>query len=172
MESKIYQNHIVLLEPEIPQNTGNIARSCAATNTHLHLIYPLGFQIDDKQLRRAGMDYWYEVPIHHYQNWKDFLEKTGQSEKLNDYFFLLSTKAPNDYSQKDFKGDCWFLFGKESAGIPEGLLTVNKEKTIRIPMKAQSRSLNLSNSVAIILYEALRQQNFNDLVSIGKFGQK
>ena len=160
-------NHIVLLEPEIPQNTGNIARTCAATTTHLHLIHPLGFSTDDKYLKRAGMDYWSDVKVIHYSNWKDFIDKNSHYFK-SDKLFFLTTKAKQSYHTKSYKNkNCWFVFGKESGGIPEEILLNHPNESIRIPMEENSRSLNLSNCAAIILYEALRQQDFQLLVKEG-----
>lgn len=161
-------NHIVLLEPEIPQNTGNISRTCVATATALHLIHPLGFQLTDSYLKRAGMDYWPRVNLHEHADWETFLRET-QGMKGRESLFYLTTKGAKNYLHSDFSmGDCWFVFGKESAGIPETLLQTHYERCIRIPMVGETRSLNLSNSVAIILYEALRQQGFEGLNSVGR----
>lgn len=158
------KNHIVLLEPEIPQNTGNIARSCAATNSDLHLIHPLGFKIDQKSVKRAGLDYWDKLSIFEYANFEEFLERelTGIKSR-GESLWYLTTKAKFTYSDVKLDGSCWFVFGKESAGIPNKILNANTDALIRIPMGKNIRSLNLSNSVAIVLYEALRQQNFNSL---------
>lgn len=147
--------NIVLVEPEIPQNTGNIARTCAATGTILHLVGPLGFSVEDKYLKRAGLDYWNDVEIKYYASLDEFINKYGASK-----LYFSTTKAMYKYSDVRFEDDCFVLFGKETAGLPEELLKENKENCIRIPMKEGIRSLNLSNSVAIVLYEALRQQNF------------
>ena len=153
---------IVLLEPEIPGNTGNIARLCAATGASLHLIEPLGFSIDDKHLKRAGLDYWHLLDIHVHKNFSDakkFLE--------NRRMFFLSTKAPRNYSEVEFSIDDAIVFGKETAGIDEKILKSNWESTIRIPMISDARSLNLSNAVAIVSYEILRQNQFPNLKTIG-----
>lgn len=155
------RNHIVLLEPEIPQNTGNIARSCAATNSFLHLIHPLGFKIDEKSVKRAGLDYWDKVTIFEYANYQEFIEREENGIKQRgEELLFLTTKAQKCYSAAKLNRCCWFIFGKESAGIPNAILNKNKEQLIRIPMYNNIRSLNLSNSVAIVLYEALRQQEF------------
>ena len=147
--------HIVLLEPEIPQNAGNIARTCAVTNTVLHLIKPLGFEITDKMVKRAGLDYWPHLNYEVYENFEDFLEKNPGAK-----IYMATTKAPKVYTEVQYEPDCYIMFGKESAGIPEEILVNHKEDCVRIPMVGDIRSLNLGNSVAIILYEALRQQNF------------
>lgn len=162
-------NHIVLLEPEIPQNTGNIARTCMATGSSLHLIHPLGFSTDDKYLKRAGMDYWDQVKVFHHESWQDFISKTEKFWKSSRSLYFMTTKGAKNYSNEDFSSKkCWFVFGKESAGIPEEILKSDYQHCIRIPMKEGSRSLNLSNSAAIILYEALRQQGFSTLLSQGE----
>lgn len=148
-------NNIVLFEPEIPQNTGNIGRTCVATGTRLHLIEPLGFRLDEKSLKRAGMDYWKDLDVTTYVNFQDFQEK-NPGVKL----YMASTKALNLYSDVKYEDDCYIMFGKESGGIPEAILYQHREDAIRIPMNENIRSLNLSNSVAIVLYEALRQQQF------------
>ena len=150
--------NIVLFEPEIPQNTGNIARTCAVTGTRLHLIKPLGFDISDKAVKRAGLDYWHLVDVRVYENLDDFFQKTGAED-----IWLATTKAPNVYTEASYEPDCYIMFGKESAGIPEEILVNHKEDCVRIPMVGDIRSLNLGNSVAIILYEALRQQNFANM---------
>ncbi len=154
--------NIVLFEPEIPQNTGNIGRTCVATNTRLHLIEPLGFRLDEKSLRRAGMDYWKDLDVTTYANFDEFMEKNPEA-KIN----MATTKAPNVYSEVSYEPDCYIMFGKESAGIPEEILVHHKENSIRIPMVGDIRSLNLSNSVAIVLYEALRQNNFTGMTKEG-----
>lgn len=154
--------NIVLLEPEIPQNTGNIVRTCAATGTVLHLIEPLGFEISDKQLKRAGLDYWSECEIHIYKNITEFFDKNEGGE-----FFYTSTKAQKRYDEFDYPDNAFFFFGKETKGLPEELLHDNYDKAVRIPMANDIRSLNLSNSVAIVLYEALRQHNFEGLKEKG-----
>lgn len=163
------KNHIVLLEPEIPQNTGNIARTCAVTDTALYLIHPLGFSTEDKMVRRAGMDYWQQVKVYHYENWEDFLLKNQNEKEFYQNLFYLTTKGKKLYSDAPLQNGGWFVFGKESAGIPEPILKKDEERCIRIPMGKSYRSLNLSNCAAIVLYEALRQQNFNDLNRIGHF---
>lgn len=148
-------NNIVLFEPEIPQNTGNIGRTCVATGTRLHLIEPLGFRLDEKSLMRAGMDYWKDLDVTTYVNFQDFQEK-NPGVKL----YMASTKALNLYSGVKYEDNCYIMFGKESGGIPEKILYQHREDAIRIPMNENIRSLNLANSVAIVLYEALRQQQF------------
>ncbi len=155
--------NIVLHEPEIPQNAGNIARTCGATNTKLHLIKPLGFSVSDKHLKRAGMDYWNLVDVFYYDSFEHFLE-VNHSPTI----FMATTKAKKNYSEVSFSEDCYLMFGKESAGIPEEILLQYPETSIRIPMVSDIRSLNLSNSVSIILYEALRQQNFKNMQTEGE----
>lgn len=155
--------NIVLFEPEIPANTGNIGRTCVATGTRLHLIEPLGFRLGEKELRRAGMDYWKDLDVTTYVDYEDFLRKNPGAK-----IYMATTKGPNLYTEARFEPDCYLMFGKESAGIPEELLYENQENAIRIPMREQIRSLNLSNSVAIVLYEALRQQNFAHMELKGK----
>lgn len=150
--------NIVLYEPEIPANTGNIGRTCAATDTRLHLIEPLGFRLDEKNLRRAGMDYWKDLDVATYVDYEDFLA-TNPAAKI----YMATTKAPKIYTEVKFEPDCYIMFGKESAGIPEEILVQNKERCIRIPMSGEIRSLNLSNSVSIVLYEALRQNEFRGM---------
>lgn len=155
--------NIVLLEPEMPANTGNIGRTCVATGSRLHLIEPLGFRLGEKELRRAGMDYWKDLDVTTYVDYEDFLRKNPGAK-----IYMATTKGPNLYTEARFEPDCYLMFGKESAGIPEELLYENQENAIRIPMREQIRSLNLSNSVAIVLYEALRQQNFAHMELKGK----
>ena len=155
--------NIVLVEPEIPQNCGNIARTCAATGSRLHLIHPLGFDISEKAVKRAGLDYWHLVDVREYANLADFFSKNDVQK-----MFCLSTKAPRCYCEADLTGDCYLFFGKETKGLPEDFLEANRESCVRIPMRSEARSLNLSNSVAIAVYEALRQQNFPDLQDYGK----
>ena len=155
--------HIVLHEPEIPANTGNIGRTCVATGTSLHIIEPMGFRLDEKSIKRSGMDYWKDLDLTTYINYEDFLKKNPGAR-----IWYATTKAEKVYTEADFKEDDFIMFGKESAGIPEEILVDNKDFCIRIPMKAKIRSLNLSNSAAIVLYEALRQQGFEDLESIGE----
>ena len=147
--------NIVLFQPEIPQNTGNIGRTCVATDTVLHLIEPLGFRLDEKSLKRAGMDYWSQLDVRRYMNFEEFLEKNPGAK-----IWMATTKAKHVYSDVTFGENDFIMFGKESAGIPEEILVDYEETCIRIPMLPDIRSLNLSNSVAICLYEALRQQNF------------
>lgn len=154
--------NVVLVEPEIPANTGNIARTCAATGSVLHLIKPLGFDISDKAVKRAGLDYWHLVDVRVYENLEDFFQKT-QAEDL----WLLSTKAPRSYCEADFSPDCWLFFGKETKGLPEDFLAAHYDRCLRIPIRAEARSLNLSNSVAVVVFEALRQQEFPHLRSAG-----
>lgn len=154
--------NIVLHEPEIPANTGNIGRTCVATGTRLHLIEPLGFHLTEKNLRRAGMDYWKELDVTTYINWEDFLEKNPGAK-----IYMATTKAHQTYTDVQYEDDCYIMFGKESAGIPEEILVDHEETCIRIPMQGDIRSLNLSNSVAIILYEALRQHEFKHLNTEG-----
>ena len=150
--------NIVLHEPEIPANTGNIGRTCVATNTRLHLIEPLGFRLNEKNLKRAGMDYWEHLDVRTYIDYNDFLEKNPGAK-----IYMATTKAPKVYTEVNYEPDCYIMFGKESAGIPEEILRDNQETCVRIPMLGETRSLNLSNSVAIILYEAFRQHDFAHL---------
>ena len=155
--------NVVLVEPEIPQNTGNIARTCAATGTRLHLIKPLGFEISDRYLKRAGLDYWQYLDLSIYENLDDFFQKN------NGNFFYLSTKAQNLYTDIEYSGDTYLFFGKETAGLNEELLKANKERCLRLPMLEKIRSLNLSNSVAIAVYEVLRQWSFDGFTVSGIF---
>ena len=150
--------NIVLFEPEIPANTGNIGRTCVATGTRLHLIRPLGFRLDEKSLKRAGMDYWKDLDVTTYVNFDEFLEKNPGAK-----LYMATTKAKHVYTEVAYEPDCYIMFGKESAGIPEEILVDNEDTCIRIPMIGDIRSLNLSNSVAIVLYEALRQHNFSHM---------
>lgn len=150
--------NIVLHQPEIPQNTGNIARTCAAVGASLHLIRPLGFAIDDRKLKRAGLDYWYALDIHYYDDLDDFFEKN-----LDAQIYYFSTKAQQKYTDVIYNSPVFLMFGKETAGLPEPLLMENKNRCVRIPMRDGLRSLNLSNSAAIAVYEVLRQQNFEGL---------
>ena len=154
--------NIVLLEPEIPQNTGNIARTCAATGASLHLIEPMGFTVTDAKLKRAGLDYWNKLDITYYKNIEDFYERTKGGE-----YFYFSTKAPRCYTDIAYPNPCYLIFGKESAGIPETILKKNLSRTVRIPMRESLRSLNLSNSAAIAVYEVLRQRHFEGLEEQG-----
>ena len=157
--------NIVLVEPQIPQNTGNIARTCAATGARLHLVEPMGFKVDNAKLKRAGLDYWHLLDITYYSDLSDFFEKNKDGE-----FFYFSTKATKIYSQVEYPDNCYLVFGKETAGLPEELLFENKERCVRLPMinDSSARSLNLSNSVAIGAYEVLRQWNFPELLTKGK----
>ena len=157
---------IVLVEPEIPHNTGAIARTCACTGARLHLIKPLGFDISDKMVKRCGLDYWYLVDISVYDNLDDYFARNGDNN-----IFLATTKAPKPYSMADFSGDVTLFFGKETAGLPECLRNKYYERCIRIPMISEARSLNLSNSVAILVYEALKQQGFPGLLNTGSMLQ-
>lgn len=147
--------HIVLLEPEIPANTGNIARTCACTGSSLHLIRPLGFSLEEKQLKRAGLDYWDKLDVFLYDSYEEFREKNPEAR-----VFMATTKGPRTYAEVHYEPDDYLMFGKETAGIPEEILAANKKWCIRIPMTAHLRSLNLSNAAAVVLYEALRQQGF------------
>lgn len=147
--------HIILHQPEIPANTGNIGRTCVATGTSLHLIEPLGFRLDEKSIKRAGMDYWEHLDVTRYVNFQEFKDKHPDAK-----IWMATTKAKHVYTDVSFGPDDYIMFGKESGGIPEEILVENEETCIRIPMLDQIRSLNLSNSVAIVLYEALRQNNF------------
>ena len=155
--------NIVLVEPEIPQNTGNIARTCAATGARLHIIEPMGFKIDDKKLKRAGLDYWYLLDITYYKNLDDFFERNAGGN-----FYYFSTKADKTYSDIEYPDNSYLFFGKETKGLPEKLLYDNHDTTVRIPMIDDARSLNLSNSVAIGVYEVLRQWNFPALLQKGQ----
>ena len=147
--------NIVLHEPEIPANTGNIGRTCVASNTRLHLIEPLGFKLNEKALKRAGMDYWSDLDVRTYIDYNDFMEQNPGAK-----IYMATTKASKVYTEVQYEPDCFIMFGKESAGIPEEILVEHKDTCVRIPMVGDIRSLNLGNSVAIILYEALRQNQF------------
>lgn len=151
--------HIVLVEPEIPNNTGNISRTCAVTGSSLHLVRPLGFSTDDKHLKRAGLDYWQHLDLHYYDSFDELRRQYPLSR-----FFFATTKASRFYTEPQYRADDFLVFGKETAGLPAELLAANIDQCIRIPMGQDIRSLNLGNSVAIILYEALRQQGFGQLV--------
>ena len=155
--------NIVLVEPEIPQNTGNIARTCAATGAKLHLVRPMGFEVDDKKLKRAGLDYWYLLDITYYENLADFYEKNPDGK-----FFYFTTKAQKRHSDISYPDKAYLVFGKETKGLPEELLIRNTESCVRIPMIDDARSLNLSNSVAIAVYETLRQWDYPALQSRGE----
>ncbi|GLB47030.1 putative tRNA (cytidine(34)-2'-O)-methyltransferase [Philodulcilactobacillus myokoensis] len=163
-------NHIVLFEPLMPSNTGNIARTCAGTDTVLDLIKPLGFSVDDKHLKRAGLDYWNKVNIHYHDNLPAFMKSMKPKSKL----FLVSKFAEKDYTENNYSnhidGDYYFMFGKETTGLPEPFMRKNQEKAIRIPQDdTHIRALNLSNSCAIVIFEVLRQQNFNDLERVHRY---
>lgn len=158
--------HIVLVEPEIPMNTGNIARTCAATGSVLHLIRPLGFDISDRAVKRAGLDYWHLVDVRDYQNLEDFFRKNEVARR-----FLLSTKAPRSYAEAEYPDGCYLFFGKETRGLPEDFLRAHREDCYRIPIRAEARSLNLANAVAIVVFEALRQQGFPHLCAQGNMSR-
>ena len=153
--------NIVMVEPEIPQNTGNVARTCAATGARLHLVGPMGFKIDDKKLKRAGLDYWQYLDITYYDSLDDFFEKNKGD------FYFFTTKARQVYSDVSYPDNCYLFFGKETKGLPEELLIENKEKCVRLPMIGDARSLNLSNTVAVAVYEPLRQWDFPQLENFG-----
>ncbi len=155
--------NIVLFEPEIPSNTGNIGRTCVATGTRLHLIEPLGFRLNEKAIQRAGMDYWKDLDVTTYLNYEDFLAKNPGAK-----IYMATTKARQTYADVQYEEDCYIMFGKESAGIPEEILVKHPDTAIRIPMNESIRSLNLANSVAIVLYEALRQQGFANMQKEGQ----
>ncbi|MBR5922255.1 MAG: tRNA (uridine(34)/cytosine(34)/5-carboxymethylaminomethyluridine(34)-2'-O)-methyltransferase TrmL [Clostridia bacterium] len=154
--------NIVMVEPEIPQNTGNVARTCAATGARLHLVGPMGFRIDDRKLKRAGLDYWHFLDITYYDNLKTFFEKNSGE------FYYFTTKGRKTHSEVIFPDNVYLLFGKETKGLPEELLIKNPERCVRIPMANEIRSLNLSNSVAIAVYEVLRQWNYPELQNFGQ----
>ena len=154
---------MVLVEPEIPQNCGNIARTCAATGTRLHLIRPLGFDISEKAVRRAGLDYWHLVEVFDYENLEEFFARNDVRQ-----MWCLSTKAPRSYAEARFEDGCYLFFGKETKGLPESFLEEHADCCVRLPMRAEARSLNLSNSVAVTVYEALRQLDFAGLCDYGK----
>ncbi len=154
--------NIVLIEPQIPQNTGNIARTCAATGARLHLVEPMGFKVDDKKLKRAGLDYWHLLDITYYESTEDFFAKNSGT------FYFFTTKAQNNYCDVTYKNDTYLVFGREDAGLKEELLYKNKETCVRLPMLSDARSLNLSNAVAIATYEVLRQNNFVGLQDMGE----
>ena len=156
------QLNIVLVEPEIPQNTGNIARTCAATGAALHLIKPLGFEIDDKKLKRAGLDYWDKLDITYYENEEEFFEKNA-----GETIYYFSTKAPRRHTDVNYPERVFLMFGKETAGLPEEILAKNPDTAVRIPMLPNLRSLNLSNSAAVAVYEVLRQRDFKGLLDAG-----
>ncbi len=155
--------NIVLVEPQIPQNCGNIARTCAATRSRLHLIRPLGFDISEKAVKRAGLDYWPMVDLHVYDSLDDLFAQHPDPD-----LWLATTKAPQDYTKATFRDGCWLFFGKETAGLPEDFRLAHYDRCIRIPMREDARSLNLANSVAVLTYEALRQTGFPDLSGVGE----
>ncbi len=155
--------NIVLLEPEMPANTGNIGRTCVATGTKLHLIEPLGFKLNDKLIKRAGLDYWDKLDVTVYSDYQDFLNRNPGAK-----IYMATTKGLHVYSDVEYEPDCFLMFGKESAGIPEDILLENQEQCVRIPMWGDIRSLNLSNSVSIVLYEALRQNGFERMTMTGE----
>ena len=159
--------NIVLVEPEIPMNTGNIARTCAATGSRLHLVRPLGFDISDRAVKRAGLDYWPMVDLRVYDDLDDFFRRNDVTD-----LWLATTKAPRPYTGAAFRDGCWLLFGKETAGLPEWLREKYRGRCLRIPMTGPVRSLNLANSVAILCYEALRQQGFPDLKTTGLMSER
>ncbi len=158
--------NIVLVEPEIPMNTGNIARTCAATGSRLHLIRPLGFDISDRAVKRAGLDYWPMVDLRVYDNLDCFFAEHPRPD-----LWLATTKAPRDYTQAEFRLDCFLFFGKETAGLPLQLREKYRERCLRIPMRPGARSLNLANSVAVLAYEALRRQGFPELSGVGEMAE-
>jgi len=166
--------NIVIVEPQIPQNTGNIARTCAATGSRLHLVGPMAFNIDDKKLKRAGLDYWHLLDITHYENITDFFKKTDEMkiDEQNNEFYYFTTKAPFIYTEPKYKNNVYLLFGSETKGLDEKLLYKNPERCVRFPMKHDSRSLNLSNAVAIGTFEVLRQWGFPKLQNHGKMADK
>ena len=159
--------NIVLVEPEIPQNCGNIARTCAATGCRLHLIRPLGFDISEKAVRRAGLDYWHMVEVFDYESLEEFFSRNDVQQ-----MWCLSTKAPRCYTQASFHENCYLFFGKETKGLPEAFLAEHYEECVRIPMRPDARSLNLSNAVAVTVFEALRQLNFPTLQAFGKMREE
>jgi len=155
--------NIVLYEPEMPMNTGNIGRTCVATNTKLHLIEPLGFRLGDKEVKRAGLDYWPHLDVTVYSDYQDFLDRNSGAK-----IYMATTKAKKVYTEASYDPDCYIMFGPESRGIPEEILVKDEEACVRIPMWGETRSLNLSNSVAVILYEALRQNGFERMTMEGE----
>ncbi len=157
--------NIVLVEPEIPQNCGNIARTCAATGARLHLIRPLGFDVSDRAVKRAGLDYWHLVEVTVYDGLADLFRRRPEAEED---CWLATTKAPRAYTEAAYRDGCWLFFGKETAGLPEAFRMAHYERCVRIPIRAEARSLNLSNSVAVVVFEALRQQGFPGLLPAGE----
>ena len=156
--------NVVLVEPEIPQNCGNIARTCAATGSRLHLIHPLGFDVSEKAVRRAGLDYWHLVEVFEYESLEDFFQKRPEATDL----WLTTTKAPQSYNEAAFRDGCWLFFGKETAGLPLDFRQAHRDRCIRLPMREEARSLNLSNTVAVCVYEALKQTGFPGLSGEGE----
>lgn len=159
--------NVVLVQPEIPQNCGNIARTCAATGARLHLIRPLGFDISDRAVKRAGLDYWHLVEVSDYEDLEDFFRRNPDATDL----WLTTTKAPRPYQEADFRDGCWLFFGKETAGLPMDFRQAHRDRCIRLPMREEARSLNLSNTVAVCVYEALRQTGFPGLSGQGEMAQ-
>lgn len=159
--------NIVLVEPEIPQNTGNIARTCAATRSRLHLVKPLGFDVSERAVKRAGLDYWHMVDVTVYESLDDLFARTDAED-----IWLATTKAPCSYAEARFNPDCWLFFGKETAGLPQEFRARHQNRCIRIPMREDARSLNLANSVAIVTYEALRQLDFPGLSGEGEMAKQ
>ncbi|MBQ4156125.1 MAG: tRNA (uridine(34)/cytosine(34)/5-carboxymethylaminomethyluridine(34)-2'-O)-methyltransferase TrmL [Clostridia bacterium] len=157
--------NVVLVEPEIPSNTGNIVRTCAATGARLHIVKPMGFMPDDKKLKRAGLDYWQFMDITYYENLEDFFQKTN---KENAKYFYFTTKARQTHTDVEYTDNCYLLFGKETAGLPEELLIKNPERCVRLPMMGEIRSLNLSNTVCVAVYETLRQWDYPELQNFGE----
>ena len=155
--------NVVLLEPEIPANTGNIGRTCVATNTRLHLIEPLGFKLNDKLIKRAGLDYWDKLDVTVYSDYQDFLDRNPGAK-----IYMATTKGQHVYTDVAYEPDCFIMFGKESSGIPEDILVENQDRCVRIPMWGDIRSLNLSNSVSVVLYEAFRQNGFEHMTMEGE----
>lgn len=160
--------NVVLVEPEIPQNCGNIARTCAATGSRLHLVEPLGFDVSDKAVRRAGLDYWHLVEVAVYPSLEDLFNQHPEARRD---LWLSTTKAPMDYSQARFSPGCWLFFGKETAGLPQDFREAFRDRCVRLPMVSDARSLNLANSAAVLVYEALRQNGFPGLAAVGEMGR-
>lgn len=161
--------NVVLVEPEIPQNCGNIARTCAATGSRLHLVEPLGFDVSDRAVKRAGLDYWRLVEVSVYPGLEALLQRHPEAGAD---LWLATTKAPRDYSRAQFSPDCWLFFGKETAGLPEAFRQAHRERCVRLPMVDAARSLNLANSVAVLVYEALRQNGFPGLLGTGAMAEE
>ena len=167
-KGSVFVLNIVLVEPEIPQNCGNVARTCAATGSRLHLVRPLGFDISDRAVKRAGLDYWHLVEVSDYESLEDLF--TRHPEARQD-LWLTTTKAPRSYQEARFTADSWLFFGKETAGLPEAFRLAHEDRCIRLPMISEARSLNLSNTVAVCVYEALRQTGFPGLQGTGEMAQ-